>query len=484
MNLRPYQTEIIKRTARELTKSGRVILQAATGAGKTVIFSEIIRRHLEKDLFNRVLVLTHRTELFQQTLQSIVRTGTTVTTLQAGQRTERTHSECRCMIAMIETMKRRTITDFGVFSLIIVDEAHRADFAPILTKMPEVKTIGATATPISASKKKPLKDLYDSIVCGPEITELIQSGYLAKPTYFVADFDESALRKQAGEFSDESQMAALSNSVSFDNLVQMWREKAGKMKTIVFNINAEHTRQTHERFASEGITSAVLLSGDPDRDEKISLFRSGEIQVLNNCEIATTGFDVPDIECVVMNRATASLPLWLQSIGRGSRTAPGKQDFTVIDLGGNITRHGLWDAKRDWKEIFYNPAKASDQPAPVKECPSCEAMVFASAPVCPYCSHQFPSEREQEIETVNGYLRQVGTSVQEIDGKRIGDLSIEELYALEISGKYKPSYIARVARTQGESFLAEYARIKGYSNGWIYYQKTMDKGFTNYRIRI
>lgn len=484
IQLRPYQRNLIESTASALTRSDRVILQAATGAGKTVIFSKIIRRHLAKGLFNRVLVLTHRTELFEQTLRSVVRTGTTVTTLQAGQKTDPAHAECRCLIAMVETLKRRDITQFGQFSLIIVDEAHRADFSPILTKLPGTKTIGATATPLSASKKKPLKDLYHAIVTGPSIRSLIDQNYLARPRYYIAAFDDTLLSKRGGEYTDQSQLEALATDFVFDNLVQMWRSKSGSLKTIIFNVNAEHTRATHDRFIQAGISSAVLLSGDPDRDEKISLFRSGEIQVLNNCEIATTGFDVPDIECVVMNRATASLPLWLQSVGRGSRTAPGKNEFTIIDLGGNINRHGLWDAERDWKQIFYNPESASDRPAPHRECPSCEALVFASASSCHHCGHIFPTPEEQEKQIVSGYLTEIGSSIHNVSGRRISELSIEELYALELSGRFKPSYVARVARSRSDEDLVAYARLKGYRNGWVHYQMGMAKGYNNYKVNV
>lgn len=482
MQLRPYQTQLIKQTAQKVATHKRVIMCAPTGSGKTVIFSEIVRRHIESDMFHRVLVLTHRTELFYQTLKAVVRAGVNVTELKAGMKTGREHKECNCLIAMVETIKRRDLSQFGNFSLIIIDEAHRADFNKVIEHFQDSYIVGATATPISASKKYPLKDFYNDISVSVSINDLIHEGYLAIPKHYKAQFDESGLTKQRGEFTDDSQIQALASSAEYTNLVELWRQYANDKKTIIFNVNKKHTHETNQRFLDAGVSSTVLLSGDPDRDEKINLFRSGEIQVLNNCEIATTGFDVPDIECVLINRPTASLPLWLQMVGRGSRTAPNKTHFVILDFGGNIDRHGMWHIERDWQKIFWNPAKAGDNPAPHKECVSCEALIFASTEICPECGAKQPTREQQEKEKVIGYLEAVGE--YDVVGSYIDSLSINQLYHLELAGRYKPSYVARVARTRGDDDLHMYATLKGYSPKWVYYQKNLEKGYTNYKVKI
>src|SRR5690625_3180045 len=105
------------------------------------------------------------------------------------------------------------------------------------------------------------------------------------------------------------------------------------MKTIVFNVNKEHTLKTTKEFPRAGVKGDPNQSVDKKRDEKIEAYRNNEIQVLLTCDVATTGFDIPDIQCVVVNRSTASLPLWLQMVGRGSRTAPGKTEFIILAFG-------------------------------------------------------------------------------------------------------------------------------------------------------
>src|SRR5699024_11982756 len=128
----------------------------------TVIFSFIIKRHLQSNAFNRVLVLTHREELFKQSRSKIQTiSGKPVAKLKAGMRVGRHHSEASIVVSMIETLKRRDLSKLGEFTLVIVDEAHRNDFLGVLDQLPKsTMVLGFTATPISANKEKPLKNTY------------------------------------------------------------------------------------------------------------------------------------------------------------------------------------------------------------------------------------------------------------------------------------------------------------------------------------
>ena len=479
MQLRPYQSRIITATAKACGADKRVIMQAPTGAGKTFCFSHIIARHLAQNSFNRVLVSTHRQELFEQTATAI---GGQAATLQAGDRVESRHATAPVLMTMIETLKRRDFSKLGKFTLAVFDEAHRADFNKVLAKLPDTTyVVGATATPLASSKKHPLKDYYNDIVHQVSISELIEQGYLAQPLHYKAQFDEKDLKTRGGEYTNSTQMEKLGNKIVYENVVDLWRKHAEGKKTLIFNINKEHTRAVNAQFLKAGIKSACLLSGDPERKAKMDAYRADEITVLNNCEIATTGFDIPDIECILVNRATQSLPLWLQALGRGSRIAPGKDSFTILDFGGNIDRHGMWHLKRDWADIFNNPPKLGESPAPMKSCPKCDAILFGGASKCQFCGYAFPSPAEQEKQKVIGYLEEVGH--EDVIGKNMNQLSVNELIALEKSGKYKPSYVWRILRTRGRAELKAYAKIKGYKNGWIHHQAKMGTGFKNYKVK-
>lgn len=478
MKLRPYQSELIRLTGTLLCKHNKVIMCAPTGSGKTVMFSSIIARHLAKDMFNRVLVLTHRTELFTQTIKAIASAGTTVAELKAGTKTTREHTETRCIVAMVETLKRRAELP-GVFSLVICDEAHRADFKPIIDKLPETTLVlGATATPISASKKNPLKYTYQNIAISVDIPALIEQRYLSKPISYKAKFDESDLKTRAGEFTDDSQIRALGTKMAFTNLIDLWKTHCDNLKTLVFCVNKAHTIETYQAFKSDGIAAEYVLSGDKERDAKFDRFKSGETQVLLNCEIATTGTDIPEIECILINRSTKSLPLWLQMVGRGARVIPNKKDtFTILDFGGNIDRHGLWETQYDWKDIFFNPTKFTPGVAPVRECESCEAIISTSTRICPYCGEAQPSVEEKQRQDIVAEL--VEATGRDLFGRRISDLTVQELIELEKRKILKASFVWRVVRTDGK--LEQYWRARGHNKFWYFRQSRNDQmGYTNY----
>jgi DNA repair protein RadD len=121
------------------------------------------------------------------------------------------------------------------------------------------------------------------------------------------------------------------------------------------------------------------------RDELINRFRSGDLKYLCNVNVLTTGFDAPNIDCVVLVRPTLSPGLYYQMVGRGFRLHPGKTDCLVLDFGGNVLRHGPVDAVR-----LTDPQSNGNGEAPAKECPDCHAVVAAGYATCPECDHEFP----------------------------------------------------------------------------------------------
>jgi hypothetical protein len=121
--------------------------------------------------------------------------------------------------------------------------------------------------------------------------------------------------------------------------------------------------------------------------------------------ILTTGFDAPDTETVIMNRATLSMPLWLQCTGRGSRPSKNKQMFKILDLGENTITHGDWCDNRDWKLIFENPPKPGKPGiAPVMNCPNCDAMIPTRSTSCKYCKHVFDTKPIEEAAIIEEFV--------------------------------------------------------------------------------
>lgn len=476
IELRPYQTQAIQLLRKSFSeKNQRIVLCLPTGSGKTVIFSEMVRAASEKGTVT--IVLTDRTELFKQTIKSLGRLGVAVEEIRAGK--SKIYEGACIYLGMVETLKRRKNLNIKP-ALIILDEAHKGNFNTILDIFPDAKVIGATATP----EGKHFFKYYQDIVQNIDIPELVELGFLCDCKAYQMIDDFSDLETKAGEYTDHSLLEHFDKPKLYGGVIREWQKWALNTKTICFNVNIEHTIKMHQSFVSAGISSQYITSKTPkeERDSILKAFSCGHFHVLNNCGILTTGYDEPSIQTVIMNRATKSLPLFLQCAGRGSRIYPGKTHFTLLDFGMNHDRHGMWNEERIWK--IKKPKEKGEQAAPVKECknPECGCLLPASARVCKYCGYVFEFK---PAELLDGTMVEVTPkSPKHLIGKRISDLSIDELLELERSKKYKPSFIWRVIRSLGEEAISQYASKKGYSIGWIYRQKQdlLNCQFTDYRI--
>lgn len=476
IELRPYQSDSIQLLRNGFAqKFQRQVLCLPTGSGKTVVFSDMVRAAYEKGTVT--LVLTDRIELFKQTISALGRVGIAVEEIKAGK--SYTYPDAIIYMGMVETVKRRKSLSINP-KLIILDEAHKAAFNAILDQYPDVKVIGATATPDG----KHFFKYYQNIVQNIDIPELIEQGFLSDCKAYQMQDDFSDLEVAAGEYTDGSLMQHFDKPKLYSGVVEEWQKLTPNTKTICFNVNIEHTIKMHRAFLEAGISSEYVTSNTPtaERDRIMRAFSAGAFHVLNNCSILTTGYDEPSIQTVILNRATKSLPLFLQMSGRGSRIYPGKTHFTLLDFGMNHDRHGMWSEAREWK--LKKPKDKAKQVAPVKTCPNedCGCLVFASARVCRYCGYVFPFVPAEAVEGV--MVAVTPKAPDNLIGLRISDLGINELYELEKSKRYKSSFIWRVIRSHGEEAVTAYAGMKGYSRGWIHRQ-TQDIDnceYTNYKI--
>lgn len=400
MTLRPYQEKAVTEVSIKLAQGKRkVVFQLATGGGKTICFSAISQRYTAKSP-QSVLILVHRKELLQQTRKTLFNAfGISPQIIVAGMKHVPPN---RIYVGMVESVTRR-LKQVKNIGLVIIDEAHIAAFNKIHEHFPTQYIIGFTATPLSASKKHPMKDFYDDIVCGVDIPELIANGSLCQNITFAPrdTVSRASLSIKGGEF-DEAKMAAVYSKPQYiRNTLAAYKKRAQGTKTIIFNVNIEHSIKVHNAFIIAGYNSRHLDSTMPDteRTNILKWFANTPDAILNNVGILTAGFDEPTIETVIFNKATKSKPLWLQCTGRASRPTPTKSAFTIIDMGGNAATHGDWCDPVDWERIFFHPRKPKDAEgvAPVKLCPECEAIIAVQCKVCTHCGYQFPT-KEQALE--------------------------------------------------------------------------------------
>jgi superfamily II DNA or RNA helicase len=357
-----YQQQDIERLISLIDTDGssRLLYQLPTGGGKTFIFSEIVKRYLQGKN-RKVIVLTHRTELSRQTAAALKKCGVGNQIIDSRVRRRNKRDSVRCYVAMVETLKNRindgkiSLADIG---LAIVDEAHHNSFAKLLTKFPNAAVIGVTATPLSADVTLPMNRFYTSLILGPSVTSLVAEGYLAAAKVQSYDIELNSLEANAnGDFTINSSDLLYSSAPMLDLLLKSYERHSKNKRTLIFNNGILTSRKVLELFSSAGYPVRHLDNRTPqnERAEILKWFRKTKNAILTSVSLLTTGFDEPSIQSVILNRATTSLTLYHQMIGRGARLVNGKKRFTVIDLGNNSERFGNWDAEIDWQHIFENP---------------------------------------------------------------------------------------------------------------------------------
>ena len=338
----------------------RLLYQLPTGGGKTVIFSEIANRFTKK--YNKkVVVLTHRTELCSQTSTALKMTGISNKVINSAVKKISRKDGYSCYVAMVETLKNR-ISDGLIrtedIGLVIVDEAHHNSFHKLLGKFTNAAVIGVTATPFSSDINLPMRRNYDELVVGAPINELIMQGFLARPTTWRYNVELNTLKTGLhGDFTVSTSDELYGSDAMLDLLVHAYASHAKNKKTLIFNNGIVTSRKVLEVFTAMGYPIRHLdnKTSPTERAEILKWLKKTKGGILTSVSILTTGFDEPSIQTVILNRATTSLTLYHQMIGRGSRRLPQKKTFSIIDLGNNADRFGEWNTPVDWKHVFENP---------------------------------------------------------------------------------------------------------------------------------
>jgi len=460
-NLRPYQALATTEVSKGWRDNKRQILAMPTGSGKTFTFIEMVRRASIRN--KTVIILTHRTELFDQTHRSFVATGITPHIINA--KTTDLPATTGVFVVMVETLARREhLLESISPDLIIIDEAHFGNFSKIIDIYPESYVLGVTATPVG----KHFFKYYTNIVQIIDTPDLIEQGFLVPYKAYQMEIENMGeLKKVGGDYSAKSQYDVFSKIKVFNGVVHEWRKRSNNKKTIIFNCNIKHSDEMAAEFVKAGIKSYSITSNTKDADRKkwLNEFENGDCMVINNASILTTGYDNPKIECVILNRATDSLPLFMQMNGRGSRLCPeiNKKEFICLDFGGNHSRFGMWSSSRQWKLEEKRKTKLGE--SVVKDCPECEAMVAGSVRRCPYCDYEFPIAILGDKDGV-----MVEFFDKDIPDKPLWECSGEELAVLVKVEQVKRGKAIGIAKRKGEAILREFAIEMGYSAGWVYRQ--------------
>jgi superfamily II DNA or RNA helicase len=338
----------------------RLLYQLPTGGGKTRIFSEITNRFISK--YNRkVVVLTHRIELCKQTSSTLKNLGVKNKVINSAVRVLSRKEVYQCYVAMVETLKNRIkegLINPDEIGLVIIDEAHHNSFHKLLGNFKNAGIIGVTATPFSSDINLPMRKNYDELIVGESISSLIEQGFLAKPKTWRYDVELNTLKTGLhGDFTVSTSDELYSSPAMLDLLLHAYEAHSKNKKTLIFNNGIFTSKNVCKLFADAGYPARHLDNHTPaaERAEILQWFKKTKGAILSSVSILTTGFDEPSVQTVILNRATTSLTLYHQMIGRGSRRLPNKTKFNIIDLGNNTDRFGEWHNPVDWQQVFDHP---------------------------------------------------------------------------------------------------------------------------------
>jgi len=443
MKLRDYQTAAIDACYQHLREhEDNPCIVLPTGAGKTPVMAQIVKDAVTR-WHGRVMILAHRKELLQQTVDKLQRICPEVVcgVYSAGLKSRMTDQPC--IVAGIQSVYQRAC-EFGAFNLILVDEAHRipkdgaGQYRQFIQDAkvvnPKVRIVGLTATPYRATSGNICtpKGILNSVCYDAEIRGLIAQGYLSKVVSYEGDKDAVADTSGVGMVGKEFNLGELEEAFNTSGLVgracaDIASRSGERRKILIFCCGISHAESVSLELARLSGQYVGLLTGETpaqERAELISAFRDGDLRWLVNVNVLTEGFDAPNVDCVALVRATCSPGFYYQMAGRGLRVDDGKNNCLILDYGENIMRHGPID------DIRIKEKKKGTGEAPVKFCPDCEAAQPTARRVCSECQYEWPEvepnhigEAEQRFGALSGaisYDRWVVDSVGYYDHRKRG----------------------------------------------------------------
>ena len=402
MELRFYQKAAVEAVYDYLrARDDNPCVVIPTAGGKTPILATICRDAVLR-WEGRVLVLAHVKELLCQAFDKLQQVDSDLALriglYSAGLKSrDTTHS---IIVAGIQSVYQRA-AELGAFDLIIVDEAHlipeggdgryRTFLAEAKIVNPNVRVIGLTATPyrMSSGMICSSNNILNQVCYEIGVKELIVQGWIcpvrSKGGKRLADFETIQVR--GGEFEGEALQQAMDEDVLVESACHEIVERTVDRKScLIFTSGIKHAWHVAGQLgelASGRIATIFGETSSEERSQTILDFKAGKIKYIVNVNVLTTGFDAPNIDCVVLLRPTLSPGLYYQMVGRGFRLFPGKSDCLVLDFGGNVIRHGPVDAIQTEKKENGEP--------PAKHCPDCQAIIAMSYQRCPDCGHEFPA---------------------------------------------------------------------------------------------
>lgn len=434
----------------------RILVGSPTGSGKTVMAMELIYRAYQRGQSSFFLAPRH--ELLRQAAEKLDKWLPLgygmITSSEKGVMDLYQPVQVASVDTLVSRVLKRQRLVLPPVHNVFLDEAHlyMTQYRTALIELfPTARIYGFTATPGRADGRG-LNVGFEVLHEIATVKELTQAGYLVPMHYKSPSLPDlkkarELAKKAARDYTSKEMDEAMLPLIG--DIPENWLRYGADRRTVVFAHSVGNSVWLAQRFRELGVAAEHCdgTAEDRHRDAIFGRFETGETQVLCNVDLATYGFDLPAISCVVVARPTTSVVRYLQMAGRGLRIEPGKKDCLLIDHAGVVHEHGFVTEDRHWtlagSKTTKSRSRARSGNREKKElhlrCKRCDT-VFGGSLTCPDCGY---------------YFERTAKSFQVVDG---------ELQALE---KVDPS--AEMEKRQFYAELLSYAELSGYKPGWAAY---------------
>lgn len=420
IKLRDYQEDGVAQIYSEWRTKRKLILWCNMGGGKSEM-AAYIAQDAQKDI--PVLMVVRGRELVKNLSNRLDKYKINHSVFMAG--SPRLDKSKNIQIASIDTMISRNEFPFKDRQcIVILDEAHK-DYEAIFENYPTQYILGLTATPFSDMS------MYDGYVCPIEPWELRDKGVLVPDKIYCPHvIDTSGIKIVAGDFKRDQIAQLVTQGEIVGNVIGDYIKYGESRPAVCFAVNIEHSKQLRDSFVASGIAAihCDASSTDEERKDAQEKLVNGTIKVLCNVDIFSVGWDCPSVSCVILARPTWSLIWYLQAIGRGLRSSPGKHNCIILDNAGNVFRHGI--AYRPRNISLEKPQKKSKVKKPdetIRTCLECLSVYETPASECPYCGAVPPL---RIIKTIEGDLFEYAESEEESLARKIKEAQ-SQFYKLQ-----------------------------------------------------
>jgi superfamily II DNA or RNA helicase len=406
-------------------------VQAPTGSGKTLVAATIVEGALRKN--NRLTFVVPAIQLIDQAVEMFYAEGIRdIGVIQADH--AMTDWSKPVQVASIQTIRSRG--KYPQCEVVCVDECHqlhaahvkwmgrlsdpkKGEPAGIIGAAPgfeSVPFIGLSATPWT----KGLGRYFESLLVMSTTQELIDLGYLARFKVYAADHPNlSGVKILGGDYREDQLSSVMRENALVANIVETWRQRWNKDRTLVFGVDCSHAKTLQARFLEAGISAAYQDAHTPSAERKAIKkgFHDGTYRVVCNVGTLSVGIDW-NVGALVLARPTKSEMLFVQIIGRALRTAPGKDFALILDHTATHERLGFVTSihhdSLSMGKLDENKSVKRGPPLP-KPCPQCTALLSPGVKVCPECGFERKIvsdiyEREGELVEFDGSFRKRGAA--------------------------------------------------------------------------